>query len=277
MAAVESYAILNDVHFPFEDRRRYEIALEIFKAQPTLKHIYLNGDIAEFQGVSAHPIHPSEKGINFSTELVYVNKRFDELMEMFPGMPVTYIVGNHEHRFFRYVRDIAPAIWGVIDCPELLKFPERPLWRLVDYGPTQLVRCGKSNLWLRHEPLGSGKNHAGLTAEKSIVDLAYGHTHVYQAAMHRKFGPGHVHTKAYSLGWLGDKSRHVFDYRGAKDNWALGCTIVEADVLTGEYTLEFISLERLPVLFRGRHYGEIEEGKGSGNVGGGVPSDHANG
>jgi Calcineurin-like phosphoesterase len=247
------YAILNDIHFPFEDRQRYALALNILKSiKPD--HIYLNGDIGEFQGVSSWPIHPTEKKMGFVEELQYINKRLDELQAMFPDVPVTLIEGNHCNRFFRYIRDVAPAMWGVIDCPALLKFPDRPGWKFVVYGPKQLVRAGDSNLYLRHEPLGRGANHAKATAENSVVDIAYGHTHTFQVHTHRKFGPTPVMTKAYSLGWLGDKSRHVFDYRGPKDSWCTGITQVECDIKSGRYSLDFISLELLPIFFKGKTY-----------------------
>lgn len=216
-------------------------------------HIYLNGDIGEFQGVSSWPMHPSEK-LDFCTELAYINKRFDELCELFPKVPVTFICGNHEYRFFRYIRDMAPQMWGLLDCPSLLKFPDRPGWKYVDYGPSQYVKCGRSNLWLRHEPLGGGLNCAKFTAENAYVDTAFGHTHTYQVHSHKKMGPRPFTVKAYSLGWLGDSTKTVFDYRGSKDRWVQGMTLVETDPNTGDYVLEFIDLTRLPVLYRGAKY-----------------------
>lgn len=250
---LKRYGILNDIHFPYEDRARYRVALKIFRSL-NIDGLYLNGDIGEFQGVSSWPMHPGEK-TDFCTELKYINKKFDELMELFPDLPVTYICGNHEYRFFRYIRDLAPQMWGLTDCPKLLEFERRPLWRFVDYGPDQLVRCGKSDLFLRHEPLVGGKHHARGTAENSVCDLAYGHTHTYQTASHKKFGAGkRIINTAYSLGYLGDKTRHVFDYRGPRDVWISGCTVVETDETSGAYSLEFVCLDKLPVLFRGKNY-----------------------
>lgn len=254
MSSIVTYAILNDVHFPYEDKSRYKAAINIFKSLKNLSHIYLNGDIGEFQGVSSWPTHPTEKGLSFVQELNYINKKFDEMQSDFQGVPVTYICGNHEDRFFRYVRDIAPAMWGVIDCPLLLKFPERPLWKFVDYTNLQLVRCGASNLYLRHEPLARGRNHATMTAAGSCVDVAYGHTHTYQTASHKKFGPKPYITKAYSLGFLGDKTRRVFDYRGSNDSWVEGATVIECEVKTGEYDLDFRDLRKLPHVYRGQRY-----------------------
>lgn len=251
--AIKRAGILNDVHIPFEDRQRYELALRIF-AHAGIDHLFLNGDVGEFLGVSRHPRHPRDTELGFARELEYLNKKFDEIMEMFPGVPVTYICGNHEYRFFRFIRDLAPQMWGILDCPDILKFSERPRWRFVDYGPEQLVRVGESRLYLRHEPLGGGANPAKATAEKSVVDVAFGHTHIYQVHQHRKFGPTPYLVKAYSLGWLGDRSRNVFDYRGPKDNWVLGCSLVEWDTETGDYSLDFIDLTKFPVRYRGQTF-----------------------
>jgi predicted phosphodiesterase len=253
---MESYAIINDVHFPYEDKTRYSVCLDIMKEiGPT--HLFLNGDIGEIQSFSHWPIHPTEKGIGLIAEIEYMNKKFDELVATFPSTKVTYLCGNHEDRLFRYIRDIAPHMWGIVpDCPELLKFKERPGWKFVPYGPTQLIRCGKANLYLRHEPIGRGVSHAKTTAEASVVDIAYGHTHTYQSYTSRKFGPTPVINKAYYLGWLGDKSRKCFDYRGSKDNWTIGFTAIDCDEKTGNYSLDFICLDRLPVFYKGKAYGK---------------------
>jgi predicted phosphodiesterase len=249
---IEVYAILNDVHLPYEERTRYKVALNIIKRQRNLKHIFLNGDIAEFAAISTYAKHPGESP-RFNDEIHYINKKFDEIETEFADIPVSLIEGNHCYRLFRYIRDLAPQMWGLVDCPSLFRFPERR-WKFHLYGPEQLVKCGASNLYLRHEPLGGGMNHAKATAEKSYVDIAYGHTHMYQSYAHRKFGPRPFITRAYSLGYLGDRNRAIFDYRGSKDNWIEGMTLVECDTKTGDYTLDFIDLRKLPVLYRGERY-----------------------
>ncbi len=247
--SIERYGILNDIHFPYEDKARYKVALNIFQ-KVGINHLYLNGDIAEFQAVSTHSKHPAEQ-MAFCKEVKYCNDRFDQIEKLFPGVPVTLIEGNHCYRFFRYIRDIAPQMWGLIDCPIILGFDKRPNWKFVSYGPSQLQRAGKSNLFLRHEPLSASLGAAKITAEGSYVDIAFGHTHRYQSYTHRKFGPSPITNTAYSLGWLGDRKYACFDYRGSKDTWVEGCTIVECDTETGKYSLEFINLQKLPALYRG--------------------------
>lgn len=204
--------------------------------------IFLNGDIMEIESVSAHPKSPSAQRLLFD-ELEYGNKKFDQLQKMFKDIPVDYLCGNHEYRIYRYVRDIAPQMWGMLSEPKLFKFEDRPGWKFHDYGPNQLVKIGKTkDLYCRHEPLGSGATHAKGTAEKALVSIIYGHTHTYQQFIHKKFGPKSTTVTAVSNGWLGDITKTCFDYRGSKDNWQNGFSVIECDEKTGEYEIRFIYL-----------------------------------
>lgn len=209
---------------------------------PDLRGIYLNGDILEIESVSTHPKTPSAQKSLFA-ELEYGNEKFKELAKMFPRIPVTYLAGNHEHRIFRYIRDVAPEMWGLPSLPSLLGFDKRKGWRFVDYGPTQLVQVAKTrDLYVRHEPLSGGAFHAKGTAEKSVVSIIYGHVHTHQIFQHKKFGPKPFVVTAVANGWLGDIKKDCFDYRGTKDNWQLGFSRVDVDERTGDYEIRFIAL-----------------------------------
>ena len=206
---------------------------------PDLKHIVLNGDILEIESVSAHPKSPRAQQ-SLLAELDYANQKFDQLQKMFTDVPVDYLSGNHEFRMYRFLRDIAPQLWGMLECPKVFKFEERPLWKFYDYGPTQLVKVGKANnLYCRHEPLVGGANHASGTAAKSLHSIIYGHTHVYQSQTHKKFGVKPISVTAISNGWLGDINKSCFDYRGSKDNWQQGFMRIDCDEKTGEYECRF--------------------------------------
>lgn len=206
---------------------------------PDLREIFLNGDIAEIESVSAHPKTPSAQK-SLLNELDYVNQKFDTLQKMFPNIPVHYICGNHEYRIYRYIRDIAPHLWGMFSEPKLFRFDDRPLWKFYDYEPSQLVKIGKTrDLYCRHEPLSGGASHSKGTAEKALVSIIYGHTHTYQQYTHKKFGVKSLSMTAISNGWLGDISKACFDYRGSKDNWQTGFMRVDCDEETGEYECRF--------------------------------------
>lgn len=239
--AIVQYAILNDIHFPYEARAYYK-AINLIEKFPDLRGIYLNGDICEIESVSTHPKGPRAES-SLLSEVEYANKKFDELEKLFGDLPIDYVCGNHEYRIFRYIRDVAPHLWGMLEAPKLFRFDERANFKFHDYGPSQLVRVGLTrDLYARHEPLGGGVNHAKATAEKATVSIIYGHTHVYQVAQHKKFGPISQTVTAISNGWLGDITKDCFDYRGSRDNWQLGFTRVDCDEKTGEYECRFVYL-----------------------------------
>ncbi len=232
------YAIMNDIHFPYESPLYYR-ALSQMQSFPDLRGIILNGDIAEIESVSKHAKGPRSQSILLD-ELDYLNQKLDELMKLFPGIPICYVCGNHEYRMFRFVRDVAPQLYGMLDAPLLLKFHDRKNFKFVDYTPNQLVKVGLCrDLYARHEPLSGGATHAKGTAEKSVVSIIYGHTHVYQTYTHKKFGPTPYSVTAISNGWLGDINKDCFDYRGSKDNWQEGYMRIDCEENTGEYEWHF--------------------------------------
>lgn len=241
LMAIISYAILNDIHIPYQGKCYYT-AISMMQQWPALRGIYLNGDIAEIESVSAHPKSPTAQRLLLD-ELDCVNKEFDNLQKLFPGIPVHYLSGNHEFRMYRFIRDMAPQLWGMLHEPKIFKFDQRPGWMFHNYGPTQLVKVGKTrDLYVRHEPIAGGATHSKGTAEKSVVSIIYGHTHVYQQYTAKKFGPNPYNVTAISNGWLGDITKPCFDYRGSKDNWQNGFTRVDCDERTGEYEARFIFL-----------------------------------
>lgn len=233
--------MLNDVHWPHESKAYYK-ALSLMQKFPDLREIFLNGDICEIESVSSHPKSPRAQQ-SLLAELDYANRKFDQLQSMFEEIPVHYVCGNHEHRIYRYIRDCAPHLWGMLEEPKLFNFDRRPTFKFYDYTPTQLVKVGRTrDLYVRHEPLVGGAFHARGTAEKSVVSLIYGHTHTHQVYTAKKFGPKPFLNTAISNGWLGDINKTCFDYRGSKDNWQLGFTRVDVDEKTGDYESRFIFL-----------------------------------
>lgn len=224
--------------FPYEAKFYYD-ALEMMRKWPDLRGIYLNGDIAEIESVSRHPKHPLAQKYLLK-ELEYVNTKFDLVQRMFKDIPVEFIEGNHCYRIFRHVRDITPELWGMLHTPTLFRFDERPNWKFTPYGPNQWVKCGKTrDLYVRHEPLQMGLNHAKGTAERSMVSVIYGHVHQISQFTHKKHGPKPLLVTAYANGWLGDIKADCFSYRGPRDNWASGFARIDCEE-NGDYEVRTI-------------------------------------
>lgn len=236
------YAVFNDVHFRYQSPAYYR-AIKIVARWDNLRGIILNGDIIDFESVCTHPTLPTGQKL-LMYEVEYANQQFDFLQKTFQDIPIGYCEGNHEFRVFRFIRDECPSLWGLIDCPKLLKFDERPGWKFFRYGPGQLVNVHGTGLWVRHEPLSMGMSPAKVTAENSSVDILFGHTHIYQVYAHKKFGPTPFVTRAYSNGWLGDINAPVFEYRGSKDRWVNGFAEILIDEKTLEYQYNFVDLSK---------------------------------
>jgi predicted phosphodiesterase len=243
---VINYAILNDIHFPYESPLYYK-ALSQIESYGNLQGIILNGDIAEIESASSHPKGPNARN-RLIEEIAYLNEKLDEIQKRFPDVPIAYICGNHEHRIFRFLRDQASILFGYLDMPVLLKLTERKNFRFFEYSTDQLVRVGKCrDLYARHEPLAGGAVHTKGTAEKAVVSIIYGHTHVYQSYTHKKFGPSPYSVTAISNGFLGEITSPIFEYRGCKDNWQEGHMKINCDENSGEYECHFQALYRQTV------------------------------
>lgn len=236
MAVFEEYAILTDSHWPYESKA-YDLALQVLADRPLLHEITLGGDVLEVESLSTHLQNPRGRKL-FLDEIEYANFRLEELRKLFPDLPITFFEGNHCDRFRRFLSEIAPQLWGLegLSIPELLHLKERNI-RWIPYGPRQLSRIGKSNLYYRHEPIGGGKGHAKGTAESSAVDICYGHTHMHQSFAVKRIGPEESAVRATSLPFLGDDRHSIFDYRGARDAWERGFALASCETRSGEYEL----------------------------------------
>lgn len=244
---------MNDLHVPYQTKDM-DLVFQILRDIPSLTHIYLNGDIGEFESVSSHLKSPS--GISsLKKEAKYVNFFLDKLQSFFPRVKIVLIQGNHEFRLDRYLWRNAPALDGLegLTIKGLLKLRERGIDH-VKYGPRQLERCGKANLWLRHEPVSGGQNPAANTAKKFSCDIAFGHTHVYQQYATKYKGPTEYVVTATSLGFLGNIESEIFNYRGSKDMWVNGFGLVQCDEESGRYRLDFVELRDGLAIYGGKAY-----------------------
>jgi predicted phosphodiesterase len=251
--SIKKIGLMTDIHMPYESPA-YDVALNIFKDQE-VDGIILGGDVPEFESVSSHAKRP-DGAKQIVEELDYTNARMDELEAMFYGIPIDWVEGNHCHRLTRFLANMAPELFGLgLDCPTLFNVHERPYFTWHSYGPGQLARVGESNLYIRHEPLKGGVNHARATALCSNVDIVYGHTHsVSRYTINNRGISGMESVTAYSLPWLGDASQSCFNYRGAVDKWSNGCAVVTYDDETGEYQLDTIIITEDGAFYGGKSY-----------------------
>ncbi len=251
--SIERCLFLSDIHWPKESKA-YDLALHVGESIPNLKHIILNGDVGEFESISSYV-----KGANtpklLKEEIDYCNTRLDELEGTFSGLDVTWLLGNHEHRIARFIGKNAIELSFLGITPEtLFHINERPSFKIIPYTSRQLYKIAESNLYCRHEPLSGSANHAKQTAEGCSVDVIYGHTHTHQKYTHKRLGPGNPTTTATAIPWLGDETQACFEYRGPKDKWQTGFTVITYDTKSGKYQIDVIIIKDSECFYNGKIY-----------------------
>lgn len=110
---------LSDIHFPYQDNEALNVALQ-YGIEHKADTIYLNGDIMDCYQLSSFEKDPRKRG--FAKELADVRAFIAILRREFPQANIYYKEGNHEERYWRYMRIKAPELIGVeaFTLPELL-------------------------------------------------------------------------------------------------------------------------------------------------------------
>ena len=246
---IDKYLIINDIHIPFEDQPTVNIFFQMLK-EGGYKRLFLNGDIPEFESVSSHRKRPGCHKFLIE-EIAACNRFVDQIRKVYSG-PIVWIEGNHEWRLGRYLLDQAPELIGSFSCRQAFRVDLLEKFSWIPYHPRQWVRAGDARLWLRHEPVGGGMNHAKQTSDNVAEDCAYGHTHTIQSYTIKKLGGKRI--MAHAMPAACDFSHENFDYRGPKDRWVNGFTEVEAETKSGRYSLRCIETTDGLALHNGKFY-----------------------
>jgi predicted phosphodiesterase len=96
-----TYAILNDIHIPYHDKKVLNLVLSFLKKKEVkIDEIILNGDIVDCYPISTFdkkPFSPS----SIDLEIEELEKFIKELQKITPK--ITYIAGNHEDRTRKWI------------------------------------------------------------------------------------------------------------------------------------------------------------------------------
>jgi predicted phosphodiesterase len=114
---------LSDIHFPYHCQKSLTIALNYGKDNKA-DCIYLNGDVLDFYQLSDFEKDPRKRKL--SHELKQAHDFFAILRREFPKAHIYFKEGNHEERYWRFMRIKAPQLLDVeaFDLPGLLKLSE---------------------------------------------------------------------------------------------------------------------------------------------------------
>lgn len=202
-----------DTHRPFHDKKAWDIFI---KAGELIKPDILVdlGDAADFYSVSSHRKDPRRVTL-LKDEIDNVKEGFDELDSLGAEEKI-FIGGNHEDRLIRFLQDKAPALFGLMDIPDLFELQERG-WSYTPYK--EYTTLGK--IYATHD-IGTATRYTAYKAlEVFEGNVVHGHTHRFGYVVEGN-AKGEKHVSA-NLGWLGDVEQ--VDYMNkakALKYWTLG-------------------------------------------------------
>lgn len=186
----EIWAVMSDIHFPHADEPALKIAIEICEAAGITVPI-LNGDIFDVTCLSDHEKDPDAPK-KFDKELASADWFIDWVNTR--GDNSTWILGNHERRYHRYLFRRTPELYGQ-------PFPVgRYKGKVLDGRLSEFPKIRAGNLVVEHgDSFWPRGTVTPANPAYNILDKAPDQTTIV----------GHVHRKSYFC-------RNSFDERGVR-------------------------------------------------------------
>lgn len=165
---------IQDIHSPYHDEQALEAALN-FGVSKGVNTVIINGDLIDFYHLSRFEKDPRKRPVKF--ELDCTKQILKYIRYKFPLATIYYYMGNHDHRWNKYMLQKAP---------ELLDIPEFSFYHILGLAELQIHlldnnrgwKVGKLNGRHGHEFYGSGGVNPGrsyyLKAKDNII---VGHVH----------------------------------------------------------------------------------------------------
>lgn len=219
-------------HVPFHNKAMLNSVLNLLEDQ-LFVGLHLMGDFLDMNTFSSHDKgkFTAIKDLTYNQELNAGNKVLDQIMDAAGNslIDMSYLYGNHEDRYWRYMKDMENAKRPHISPAEGLQLEDRG-FSVFDNWQKDYVKLGD------HLELIHGTYFNVHCAKKHIDTLrgsvAFVHTHRIQHYIEGRTG-------GYNIGWGGDVESPAFNYasRAMKGQWQNGLAVVTLDEF-GNYYLE---------------------------------------
>jgi predicted phosphodiesterase len=212
------FLILCDLHFPYQDNEAIECAINEGLKQGC-DSIVLNGDALDCHMISDFVKDPRKR--KFKDELYSIRQFLASLRHTFPTANIYYKEGNHEERYWRYMRIKAPELFDIdaFDFPTLTHCDKHNV-KWID-GKSKL-NIGKLSIFHGHE---FGKqflpsvNVARGLFMKTKVSSMCGHHH--QTAEHNERDANGKFITCWGVGCLSELSPDYNPYSKYNHGFAI--------------------------------------------------------
>lgn len=215
MANDRRWLIWPDTHFPYHDKRKVNVMLQIVKKWKPDRLTFL-GDLDDMKAPSRFATGTPDEWkdrVDVTTE-VYTKKFLVDIRDMLPDADIDYFEGNHEVRLPDYVRKKAPALDGFVTLPKILDLKNLGIKWYEYKDPAQHVEAGYyAHHGTKISATGAGKKEM----ESYLVSGFSGHTHKTMSYSMTAMGVGTLNW--FECGHLSDVKQQ--DYTQVHD-WQHG-------------------------------------------------------
>jgi predicted phosphodiesterase len=212
------FLILSDIHLPYQDNEALECAIAEGLKQEC-DAIILNGDALDCHMISDFVKDPRKR--KFKDELYSIRQFLASLRHTFPNANIYYKEGNHEERYWRYMRIKAPELFDIdaFDFPTLTHCDKHDV-KWID-GKSKL-NIGKLSIFHGHEFgkqfLPSVNVARGLFMKTKVSSLC-GHHH--QTAEHNERDANGKFITCWGVGCLSELSPDYNPYSRYNHGFAI--------------------------------------------------------
>lgn len=235
--AVTKTLVGSDFHIPFHNYVWVALFISVIRVlRPN--RIILNGDMADIYNPSAYP------SAEIVTDSVGVEDEIDALRRFLSDVrdaagndcEIIYLLGNHEARFDKYVKDNAPIMSNLLALRNYVVEGEF-VDKVLPYRA--LYQLEQTQLYATHSPH-SYAIYAAATSMKENVGKSFltGCTHRPDGAYKKRWNIDHHEVDTYNItGSLADKyktpvHKAVFSYEKTDRSWP---SLIMVNILDGEH------------------------------------------
>jgi predicted phosphodiesterase len=144
--------VISDIHCPYQDNEALEAALN-YGVERKANTVLINGDLIDFYHISRFEKDPRKRNTKY--EIDCTKKVLEYIRYKFPTALIVYYMGNHDHRWTKYMMNKAP---------ELLDIEEFSIYHILGLQKLNIhlvdnnrgTKAGKLNIRHGHEFYGSG-------------------------------------------------------------------------------------------------------------------------
>lgn len=234
------FLILSDIHIPYQDNDALSVAINEGIRQGC-DAVILNGDALDCHMISDFVKDPRKR--KFKDELYAMRQFVDTLRGQFPSAHIYYKEGNHEERYWRYMRIKAPELFD-IDAFDFATLCHLDKHNITWIDGKSKLNIGKLSIFHGHEFgkqfLPSVNVARGLFLKTKVSSMC-GHHH--QTAEHNERDANGKFITCWGVGCLSELSPDYNPY----SKYNHGFAIVEKGV-NGQFSVKNLRIHEGQIL-----------------------------